>query len=185
MRKALGLAAGVLLIGSLTAAAQEGATPKPTAEHELLKNDVGTWDATIKGWMQGPESEPTVSHGVERARMMTGGLWLLTEFEGKFGEMDFQGAGSAGYDTQKKKYVGTWVDSMSTSVMLMEGDYDASTKTTTMYSKGTDQAGAPYEAKMVSVHKDKNTRVFTMSMKMGGRGDFVKMMEITYTRREK
>jgi hypothetical protein len=183
LRKILVLTVSLVLIGGMAARAQDGPGAKPTAEHEMLKHDVGTWDATVKSWMQGPQSEPSVSQGVERSKLMPGGLWVLSEFEGKFGDMEFHGAGATGYDTQKKKYVGVWVDSMSNSLMTMEGDYDADTKTVTMHSKGTDPAGKPYEAKMVSVHKDKDTRVFTMSMKGDGGGEFVKIMEITYTRR--
>jgi hypothetical protein len=163
--------------------AQEG-TPKPTAEHERLAHEVGTWDATVKSWMQGPNAEPTESKGVEIVKLMPGGLWAISEFHGKFGDTDFHGHGHSGYDPRKKKYVGTWVDSMSPSMMTMEGDFDPNTKTMTSFSKGEGPDGKPYEAKMTSVHKDKNTRVFTMSMKTDEtKGDFVKMMEITYTRR--
>ncbi len=55
----------------------------------------------------------------------------------KFGDMDFHGQGQTGYDPAKKKYIGTWVDSMSPTIMMMEGDFDPRTKTLTMYSKGT------------------------------------------------
>ena len=83
--------------------------PKPTPEHERLARDVGTWDATIKSWMQGPGSEPSVPKGVEVAKMMPGGLWVLSEFHGKFGDAAFHGQGQTGYDPVKKKYIGTWV----------------------------------------------------------------------------
>jgi uncharacterized protein DUF1579 len=137
--------------------------------------------------MQGPSAEPTVSQGVEVAKMMPGGLWLLTDFEGKFGDSSFHGRGETGYDPQKKKYVGTWVDSMSASISVMEGDFDPKTNTKTMYSKGTDLAsGKPHDVKMTSVSKDKDTRVFTMFMKADQpQGEFIKLMEITYTRRPK
>lgn len=36
---------------------------------------------------------------------------------------------------------------------------------------------------MTSVRNDKESRVFTMSMKMQEGGEFVKMMEITYRKR--
>jgi hypothetical protein len=186
IRTMLGLAASCVLFGATTVHGQDGPTPKPTPEHERLKHDVGVWDATIKAWMQGPQSEPAVSQGLETVRLMPGGFWILSEFEGKFGDSAFHGAGQSGYDPQKKKYVGTWVDSMSPSIMMMEGDFDPDSKTMTMYSKGTDPAGKPYDAKLTSIHKDENTRVFTMSMKSDEtKGEYVKMMEITYTRRAK
>ncbi len=160
--------------------------PKPTAEHERLAKDVGTWDATVKSWMRGPDSEPTVSQGVEVVKLMPGGLWSHSEFDGKFGDQEFHGFGQTGYDTKKKKYVGTWVDSMSTEIMMMEGDYDEASHTVTFYAKGTDPSGKAYESKMASKHEEDGTRVFTMSMKSEEtKGEYVKMMEITYKRRAK
>jgi hypothetical protein len=67
----------------------------------------------------------------------------------------------------------------------MEGDFDPKTNTMTMTAKGTEPAsGKLYDAKMTSVHKDKDTRVFTMSMKSDETGgEFIKIMEITYNKR--
>jgi hypothetical protein len=170
-----------------SARGQEGQpVPKPTAEHALLAKDVGTWDATIKSWDKGPDSEPNVSEGVEVAKLMPGGLWLQTEFDGKFGTQEFHGSGLTGFDTRKAKFVGTWVDSMTTEIMIMEGDYDSATRTLTTFSKGTSPSGKPYDAKMVGKHEDDNTRVFTMSIKSEEtKGEYIKMMEITYKRRAK
>jgi hypothetical protein len=158
-----------------------------TAEHERLTLDVGTWDATVRCYMQGPGSEPSISHGTEIVELLPGGLWALSDFEGQFGDASFHGHGQSGYDPLKKKYIGTWIDSMSPSIMTMEGDYDPKTKTLTMYGKGTDpRSGKPYEAKMTTEHKDKDSRVFAMFRKSDdSKGQFVKAMEISYARRAK
>ncbi|MFO0890171.1 MAG: DUF1579 domain-containing protein [Isosphaeraceae bacterium] len=186
IRKLMGLAASLVIGAAGVAAAQDIPVTKPTAEHQRLHDGVGTWDATIKTWMQGPDSEPSVSQGLEKSRLMPGGLWLITEFEGKFGDLPFHGASQTGYDPLKKKYVGSWVDSMSHSLLLTEGEYDPETKTTTSFAKGTDPSGKPFEAKMTEVQKDRNHRVFTMSMKSDEtKGEYVKSMEITYVRRDK
>ena len=164
--------------------AQESPVTKPTPEHQHLAHEVGTWDATIKSWMQGPGSEPLVSKGVEINKLMPGGLWALSDFQGKFGDLPFHGHGQTGYDPVKKKYIGTWVDSMSPTIMIMEGDFDPQTNTLTMYSKGVGPGGKPYDARMVGVHRDKDNRVFTMSMKTEDtKGEFVKLMEISYVKR--
>jgi hypothetical protein len=179
------LALSVCLGLSGWARAQEPPAPKPTPEHERLAEDVGTWDATVKVSSPAPGAEPTESKGVEVVKLMPGGLWQLSEFHGKVGEMAFHGSGQTGYDSKKGKYIGTWVDSMSSEIAMMEGDYDSKTKTMTMTMKGTEPTtGKPYEARLTSIHKDKDTRVFTMSMKneQSG-GEYMKMMEITYVRR--
>ena len=113
-----------------------------TPEHERLSYDVGVWDATVKSYMQGPDAEPLVSHGTEVVKLMPGGLWSIADFEGKFGDAPFHGHGQSGYDTMKKKYVGTWIDSMSPSFMTTEGDYEPHAKTLTMYGKGTEPRSA-------------------------------------------
>jgi hypothetical protein len=188
IRRFVGLVVILGCVGtaSLALGQDQPPVPKPTAEHKLLAKDVGTWDATVKSWMRGPESEATVSKGVEVVKLMPGGLWAQSEFDGKFGDQEFHGCGQTGYSTKKGKYVGTWVDTMSTEIMNMEGDYDSASHTMTMTAKGTDEAGKPYEAKMASKHEDDDTRVFTMSMKSDEtKGEFVRMMEITYKRRAK
>jgi len=158
---------------------------KPTSHHKLLAKGVGTWDASVKTWSAGPSSEPMVSKGVETNTML-GGLWLVSEFKGEFGGQTFEGRGQTGYDTNKGKYVGTWVDTMTTEIMVSEGDFDEKTQTMTMTSKGKDPAGKSYESKQVGQHKGDDTRVFTMFMKSADTKDeYVKVMEITYTRRSK
>jgi hypothetical protein len=180
------LAVGLALVGSAIPARGQEMPPKPTPEHQRLAKEVGTWDATMKTWMGGPNAEPLVSKGVEVVKLMPGGLWLLSEYDGKFGDMDFHGSGHSGYDTKKKKYVFTWVDSIETEILLMEGEYDSDTQTLTMHAKGTDPAGRPYEMKTTTKFEGDDTRVFTMLMKSEEtKGELVKVMEITYKKRSK
>jgi Protein of unknown function (DUF1579) len=187
IRSSIGLVVCLGLAGAPSLAWGQGPpVPKPTAEHEKLAKDVGTWDATVKSWMGGPDSEPSVSQGVEVVKLVPGGLWVHSEFDGKFGDQEFHGCGQTGYDTKKGKFVGTWVDTMSTEIMVMEGDYDSASQTVTFYTKGKDTSGKAYDSKMTSKHEGDDTRVFTMSMKSDEtKGEYVKAMEITYKRRAK
>jgi hypothetical protein len=188
LRKLACLTMGVVVFGVGPAGrAQEGPLiPRPTAEHERLAREAGTWDATIKSWMQGPGSEPTISRGVQVAKLMPGGLWLISSFEGKFGGQDFHGSGQMGYDPKKGKYGGTWIDSMATEILLMEGAYDDKTHTLTMQAKATDPSGKPYEARMSTKYEGEDSMVFNMEMKSEEtRGEYFKLMEITYKRKAK
>src|SRR5262245_51395340 len=106
--------------GSDTPQGQELPMPKPGPEHEILKKDVGVWDATVETTMA-PGGKPSVSKGVETNALLGDGLWLIQDFKGEFAGVPFQGHGVAGYDSSKKKYVGTWVDSMSTGLSTTEG----------------------------------------------------------------
>jgi hypothetical protein len=179
-----------LLLGSLSPAkAQEGAGPptaKPTAEHKLLAHDEGTWDATVKSFMGGPDAEPTVSKGVEVNTVLPGGLWLLSKFTGDFGGLAFEGHGQFGYDPLKKKYIGSWIDSMTPTLSVLEGSYDAKTKTMTYVGDGVDPVTkAKYTQRMVTRTNNDGTRSFTLYMKFDeGDGKSMKMMEVEYKKRK-
>ena len=86
--------------------------PTPGPEHEMLKKDVGTWDATVEMFMA-PGAPPAVSKGTETVTML-GGFWQVGEFKSEMIGQPFEGQGITGYDPAKKKFVGTWVDTMST-----------------------------------------------------------------------
>jgi len=165
-------AAGVLLVPA--AVAQE--LPKPGPEHERLKKAEGTWDATVN--MGGQESKGTMTY-----KMDLGGLWLVSEFEGEFGGMKFKGRGLDTYDAAKKKYVGIWVDSFSTSPLMLEGTYDAGTKTRTMTGEGPGMEGAQTKYKTVLQEKDDGTMVFTISS-VGKDAKDAPVMTITYRRKK-
>lgn len=162
--------------------------PKPGPEHALFKDSEGTWDAKVEAWMA-PGAPPSVSAGVETSRVGCGGLCLITDFKGSF-TMDpkappvpFEGHGTETYDIAKKKYVGTWIDSMSTGLSVSEGTYDAASKTMTGWMEGPDMSGQVSKMKAVTVMKDPDTRVFSMySLDKDGKETLG--MRITYTRRK-
>lgn len=188
----------LVLVGGRPAPADEPARPEstqadpaacvsqPTPQHKILAQDEGTWDATVSTYMEGPDSQPLVSKGVE-TNTLIGGLWLVSDFQGEFFGQPFHGRAQCGYDPQKGKYVGTWVDSMTARLTLMEGTYDAKAKTLTMLTDGEDPTThKPTKEKHVTEYKDENTRSHTMYVQgeMTG-GSFAKMMDISYTRRAK
>jgi hypothetical protein len=154
--------------------------PKPGPEHEVFKKDVGTWDATVEMMM--PPEPP--SKGTETNVLGPGGLWLISDFKADtMMGAPFQGHGVSGWDPAKKKYVGTWVDSMSTSILVSEGTYDPATKTSTGTIEGPGPDGKPMKIKAVTQYKDNDTRVFTMYMK-GSDGKEAPSMRISYKRRK-
>ena len=148
----------VALVGVLSAPAtraQEG--PKPGPEHELLKKHEGTWDLTMK--FEGGESKGTSTN-----KMELGGLWLVSNVESEFGGQKFTGKGLDTYDPVRKKYVAIFVDSMSTSPLVMEGTYDAAKKSMTMEGTGPGMDGKPTKYKTVSEMPDNDTIMFSMYM---------------------
>jgi hypothetical protein len=157
---------------------------KPTPEHEILKRDVGVWDATVTFHMGPPGTPATVSKAVETNRLLDGGLWLLSEYQGEFAGRAFLGRSTVGYDPALKRYVGAWVDNASARLMTMRGTYDEASGTLTMMTEGVDPAtGKLVPQKHETIYKDEETRIHRMSQPGEGNKDVV-MMEIVYKRRK-
>ena len=168
------------ILGTPTIAQQP---PKPSAEHEVLAADEGTWDATITSFMGGPDGEPTVSRGTEVNTLLAGGLWLVSEFEGDFGGVKFVGRGHFGYDPLRKKYVGTWIDSMSPAIYTSEGAFDKAGKVYTETMVGPDPTGKSTKMRLTTEVKDKDHLEFKMYAPGEGGKEFL-AMEATYTRKK-
>jgi hypothetical protein len=176
---ALTLACGV----AVAAHAQQPPPPMPTPgpEHQLFKEDEGTWDATVEMFAPG-QQQPMTSKGVETNTLGCGGLCLITDFKSDMGGMTFHGHGTATWDAAKKKYVGSWTDSMSQGMMLTEGTYDPAKRTFTGSSEGPDPTGKIVKSRAVTEYKDKSTRVMSMYMP-GPDGKEALGLRITYKKR--
>lgn len=178
------LLVGMGVVAVLPAAAQEmPGPPMPGPEHKVLQMDAGTWDAVVE-MSGGPGGAPVSSKGVETNTVGCGGLCLITEFEGEFMPgTPFQGHGLGTYDPAKKKYVGSWTDSMSQGLMVSEGTYDPATKTFTGSMEGPDMNGNVVKSRTVSRYVDEDHRTMTMFSTTPD-GKEVETMKITYTRRK-
>lgn len=150
--------------------------PKPGPEHERLKELVGTWDAVMD--MGGQKSKATATY-----KSICNGMWLESDFEGDLGGAKFQGHGLDGYDLEKKKYVGVWVDSMSSIPMQFEGSYDAKTRTMTMTGESRGPDGKPQKFKTMTETKDKDHFTFKMYM-ASAEGQEQLAFTIEYTRKK-
>lgn len=181
--------AAVLLVVSGTAmvAAQSGGQqmppmPKPGPEHELLKMDVGTWDAVVET-TPAPGAPAMTSKGVEVSTMGCGGLCLITDFKADMMGTPFQGHGVSTWDPAKKKYVGSWTDSMSTGLAMGESTYDPAAKKSTGWMEGPDMTGKVMKSRSVVEYRGQSTRVFTV-YSPGPDGKEMEVMKITYTKRK-
>jgi len=158
-------------------AAQE--MPKPGPEHQRLAKEVGTWDAVVES--VGMDGKPEKSKG-ENVTTAMSGFWIVDSFAGSFAGAPFLGHGVLGYDQVKKKYVQSWVDSMSPILMVFEGSFDKDGKVLTMTGTGPSAGGKPVAMRTVTTWKDDNTKVFEL-FEAGPDGKEMRMLTITYTRR--
>jgi len=99
-------------------AMQKAATPGDA--HKKLEPFVGKFDAKVKMWMD-PSKPPEESAGTAENKWVLGNRWVEMQYQGTFMGQPFSGIGYTGYDNVAKKYVGTWMDTASTGVMLSSG----------------------------------------------------------------
>ena len=154
---------------------------KPGPEHELFKMDEGTWDASVEV-VPGPGASPMTSKGVEVNTVGCGGLCLITDFKGDMMPgMPFHGHGITTWDITKKKYVGSWTDSMSGGLATGETIWDPASKRLTGTMEGPDASGTIIKTRAV-VDYSSGMRVFT-AYAPGPDGKEMQVMKITYKRR--
>lgn len=174
----------VVVVGmSSPAAAQAPPMPKPGPEHEVLKMDVGTWDAEVEA-MQGPGAPPAKSKGVEVSTLGCGGLCLITDFKGEIMPgVSFQGHGLTVWDAHAKKYRGSWSDSTSMGLMVGESTWDAAAKKATGTMEGPDMTGQVVKMRSVVEYPSPTQRVMT-AYAPGPDGKEMQVLKITYTKRK-
>jgi hypothetical protein len=154
----------------------------PVKEHEYLKKYVGTWDVEVKSWAQ-PGTEPMTSKGVMKGELIFGGRYAKCSFDGTMMSQPFTGMQITGYDLFQKKYVGLWIDSMSTHFSLTTGMLDATGKIFTETGIWPDpMTGGTSKVKIVTTWLTDGKYRYEMFM-AGPDGKDVKSMEITYTKR--
>jgi hypothetical protein len=114
--------------------AQPPELPGPTPEHEWLQQFVGRWTTEAEGSFA-PDSEPMKCKGTIDSRML-GKFWVVNEMEGDMMGEKMKGLQTIGYDAAKKKYIGTWVDSVVGHMWHYEGSVDDTGKILTLEAEG-------------------------------------------------
>jgi hypothetical protein len=157
--------------------------------HKMLQAGAGTWTYSGKMWMN-PEAPAVEFSGTSVSRSVFDDRYLITEHtskmqmpgaDGKTQDMDFKGMATEGYDNAKKKFVSTWIDSMGTGIMHMEGTYDSGTKTLTYTGEYEMMPGKKTKVRETVKITDKDHRKFEFYENRGGKE--VKTVEINYTRK--
>lgn len=161
------------------AAWQKAMTPGP--QHEALAAMAGEWDLEVTMWME-PGAEPVKSAATASRTMGFGGRVLEEEVSGEFMGSPFLGRAVTGYDNASGKWWSTWIDNMSTGLMVGEGDWDEETKTLTTVSSATDpMSGAKRRVEGRAVLHSADHEVHEMWEERDGVR--YKSMEIVYRRK--
>lgn len=96
-----------------------------TDQHEALDRMAGTWDVTVKMWMD-PEAEPMISYATSESEMIFGGRFLAEKVTGDFMGQEFSGYGLTGFNNISGEYEATWADNMSTMLYRYTGMFNES-----------------------------------------------------------
>jgi hypothetical protein len=190
------LTAALLLFGALALAEEQPQmTPEqqaemesymkagtPGAPHQALAATVGSYELAIKSWHE-PDGPPTEETGTAVRTMGLDGRVLFEDLTSSMMGMSFTGHGMTGYDNVTGKYWNTWTDSMSTGLMVSEGSCDAEEICTYIGSWNDPITKGSMTVRMTSRWTSPTTQIFTM-YGPGKDGKEMKMMEMTYTKKE-
>ncbi len=183
---------------AVPAFAQEGEMPQMTPEqqaemeaymkagalgpqHELMAKHAGTFDVAVKSWMD-PAAPPMESKAVAIRTLHMGGRVMHEEFQGDMMGTPFTGLSRSGYDNVSGKYWSTWTDSMSTGIMVAEGECDETQSCTYVGTHNDPVKGGQVTSRYVAKWTSPDKQDFAM-YGPGRDGNEVKMMEMVYTRR--
>ncbi len=159
------------------------AAATPGEAHKKLEPVVGSFTVQTKMWMD-PSKPPEESGGTSESKWVLGGRFVEQHVEGTAMGQPFSGIGYTGYDNYKKKYVGSWVDSMGTMIMTSTGTADASGKKLTFWSTMDDvvmKKTMKVKSQVTIVDNDHHTYEMWGP---GPDGKMFKTLEIHYTRKK-
>lgn len=182
MKMSILASVGLVLAVSAAAQAQVDFQPsQPTKKHAVLKKFVGTWENHAKS-VPGPDQPQIECKGKLKSRML-GGLWVINEMTGDFGGAQMQGVQTIGYDPEKKKYVGIWVDSMMNIMWHYEGSLDESGKKLTLEAEGPNMLDPTKTARYRDTYEFKSDdHIVAISSVQGPDGKWVVFMTGDLTR---
>lgn len=173
---------GIILTGALQAQ-DPGQFPKPQKEHEWLQQFVGEWDSEAEAIMA-PGQPPMKCKGTMNFKML-GAFWVIADNKMSMMGMNVSAIFTCGYDAEKKKYVGTWIDSMGGHMWKYEGTVDESGKKLSLHAEGPNMMKEGKMAKYIDNYefKSKDHIVLTSTMQ-GDDGKWVQFMTANLTRKK-
>jgi len=159
-----------------SAVQDEGGAPGP--EHERLMKLAGKYTTVAKmsGGMSGE------STGEATFTTLLGGRFLLQEEKGTMLGHPFEARKTYGFNSQAKKYEGTWTYTGSTAMMMLSGTSADSGKTIKFSAsyEGASGRASPFEIVMTELGPDK----FSITMTSKPEDGKPSSLETVYTRKK-
>ena len=160
------------------------AAATPGEMHKYLAKGVGTWTGKNKMWMS-PEAPPMETDCTSTVTSIMDGRYFKCEMKGDMPGMgEFSGCGIVGFDNVSQKFVGTWIDNMSTGIMNGTGELASSGDTLNWkYTFNCPIAKKPVTMRQIERRTGENSMTLEMFSPDPHTGKEYKCMEITLTRK--
>lgn len=155
--------------------------PQPQEEHQWLQKLTGEWTSTMS-INPGPGQEEMTFEGTETTRSI-GEFWIVAENKSSMMGQEFTGLFTLGYDPEKEKYIGTWIDSMTSHLWTYEGAVDEAGKKLTLETEGPSPTGGTTKFRETIELKSPDHKVFTSSFQLED-GSWAEMVTVDYRRKK-
>lgn len=148
--------------------------PAPVEQHQWLKKFVGEW--TTEFQLTSPDGQSMKESGTESVRAV-GDFWITSDMRSTFLGDPYAAVLTLGYDPKKEKYIGTYVDSMTSLLWTYEGTLDEDKKKLTLMTEGEMPGGEKVKFRESHEFKSDDHRIFTSEM-IGPDGEFMEMLTV-------
>jgi hypothetical protein len=178
------IGAGILMPGTPGRGSGQDKKPeaaKAEAQHEFLKQFVGSWDCESEAFI---EPDKPIKSKCSMTGRMIGNFWVVIEITGDVAGQPYHAQGMLGFDSQrKKKYIGTWADSMSEFLWQYEGTVAGNKLMLDSEGPMPHEPDKMFKARDTWEFKGKDQVVLTGEMQ-GRDGKMTPMVKVTCTRKK-
>lgn len=154
----------------------------PGDMHKMLAKQAGIWEGEVHSFMPGAPVD--TQKAKEVVKMSMNGLYQESDFTSNMMGQPMTGHATMGFDNLRKVFVSTWIDNFGSGIIMMEGTYDAATKTLNMKGKQSD----PSANKQTDIRQElkfPDDDSYTMTMYgTGPDGTEMKFMEGSFKRKK-
>jgi hypothetical protein len=172
-------AIGILMGLAVPHDAETTPVPLTIDPEEILKNDVGSWSATLRT-VNAQTGEAEESLGTEVNKWGPGKTSLITDFTGTFMGQPFKGHGVLGFD-HNGKLVSSWVDNRTPVLRVLVGEVNEG-GTGRVLTGDVQFDGKLFRERQTVTWESRSRRRFTIETQ-GADGAWTVALEVTYQRR--
>lgn len=179
----LGIAIALCTVAAMAVSQsqEQPAEPELSSQQKWLKQLVGEWDVKFKIHME-PGQPPMESAGTDSVRAL-GDNWIVAEMKSSMMGTPYSGILSLGYDSQRKRFNGTWIDSFGGHMWVYKGTLNDAGDTLTLETEGPSIQGLDKTARYKEVIRitGEDSRTFTSSTETED-GEWLTIVTIEYRR---